>query len=530
MTSSIFSLLPPLLAIIMVLITKRVLLSLGIGIISAALLLAMGAAEGAGAVAAESLSIIWTSFSSIFYADGALNTWYVYILLFIVLLGIITAFILVSGGSRAFGEWALSKVKTRRGAQVMTAIFGILIFIDDYFNSLAVGQVSRPITDRHRVSRAKLAYLLDSTAAPVCVVSPVSSWGAYIVAAISTILVENNITEYTAFSAYLGTIPINFYVWVTLAIVFIIAIKQTDFGPMRVHEQRAIETGQVYDPEKSIPGEVKQELTENQKGTVADLVLPIIGLVIGTLGGMYWTGYQAAQSLNIFAIFENTDVALSLLIGGLTGLAVTILLFFIHVSKGNVVAKTAIPVTLEGIKSMLPAVSILVFAWIISTLIGELQTGEYLAAVVEDLNINVGLLPFIIFIIAGIMAFATGSSWGSFGILLPIAGEIAAATSVEILVPTFAAVLAGSVLGDHSSPISDTTILSSTGAASNHLDHFETQLPYVLVAGVISALGFLVLGLTGSTLLGLLTCVLGLIVLVFILPSPIKIKENSINK
>ncbi|MET3699488.1 Na+/H+ antiporter NhaC [Bacillus oleivorans] len=530
MTSSIFSLLPPILAIIMVLITKRVLLSLGIGIVSAAFLLAIDAADGFGAVAAESLSIIWTSFSSIFYAEGELNTWYVYILLFIVLLGMITAFILVSGGSRAFGEWALSKVKTRKGAQVMTAIFGILIFIDDYFNSLAVGQVSRPITDRHRVSRAKLAYLIDSTAAPVCVVSPVSSWGAYIVAAIATILADNEITGFTAFSAYLGTIPMNFYVWVTLAIVFIIAIRQTDFGPMRVHEQRAIETGEVFDPEKPIPGEVKQDLPVNQRGTVADLILPIIGLVIGTVGAMIWTGYQTAGTADIFAVFENTDVALSLLVGGLVGLAVTLILFFIHAGKKNVQGKTAIPVILEGIKSMLPAVYILVFAWIIAALIGKLQTGEYLAAVVEDLNISVGLLPVIIFIIAGIMAFATGSSWGSFGILLPIAGEIASATSVEILIPTFAAVLAGSVLGDHSSPISDTTILSSTGAASNHLDHFATQLPYVLVAGVISALGFLVLGLTGSTVLGLLTCAVLLIVLLFILPKPIQTKQNAIEQ
>ncbi|GAA0326784.1 Na+/H+ antiporter NhaC family protein [Bacillus carboniphilus] len=522
MTQSIFSLLPPLLAIVMVLITRRVLLSLGIGIISAAILLAMDATDGIGSVVTESLSILWTSFYSVFVSQTdtgwELNTWNVYILLFLLLLGIITAFIMVSGGSRAFGEWALSRVKTRKGAQFVTAIFGVLIFIDDYFNSLAVGQVSRPITDRHRVSRAKLAYLIDSTAAPVCVVSPISSWGASIIATIGGILAANEVTQYTAFSAFIWTIPMNLYVWVALALVFILVAKQTDFGPMKVHEQRAIKTGEVYDPQKEIPGEVKQELPENKKGKVRDLIFPIIGLVIGTVGAMLWTGYQAAQSTNIFTIFENTDVTLSLIIGGLVGLTVTLVLFFLHVGKKNVEGSTILPVTIEGIKSMLPAIYILVFAWMIVGLISDLQTGEFIAEEFKKMNLNIGFLPVIIFIIAGGMAFATGTSWGSFGILLPIAGEIAAVTSIDILIPAFAAVLAGAVLGDHCSPISDTTILSSTGAGCNHMDHVTTQLPYVLLAGAISAVGFLVLGLTSNTLLGLATCAVLLVGVWFFLP------------
>ncbi|MGM0845838.1 MAG: Na+/H+ antiporter NhaC family protein [Bacillota bacterium] len=501
MENTIYSLLPPLLAILMVILTRRVLLSLGVGIISAGLLLAEFSIT-------QTISIIWESFKGIFVDGGELNTWNVYIILFLLILGVITAFVNISGGSRAFGEWALKRVKTRAGAQILTAVLGIVIFIDDYFNALAVGQVSRPITDRHKISRAKLAYIIDSTSAPICVVSPISSWGAFIIALIGGILADHAITGYTAFSAFIQIGPMNLYVWAAIGLVFITSYRGIDFGKMREHEQRAINTGEVYDPEKDIPGELKNDLPVSEKGTVGDLIWPIIALVVGTVSAMLWTGYQeviaAEGEVSLLAIFENTLVSDSLVYGGLFGLVVSLIFFFRQMSISQELNGKALRIGfIEGIKSMLPAVYILIFAWSIVTLIGSLQTGEYLAGLVEQSNLNIGLLPVILFLVAGIMAFATGTSWGSFGILLPIAGEIAAATDVSILLPAMAAVLAGAVFGDHCSPISDTSILSSTGAGSNHIDHVITQLPYAITAAVIASVGFLALGLTGSTLIGL---------------------------
>ncbi|WP_456273464.1 Na+/H+ antiporter NhaC family protein [Bacillus sp. AK031] len=506
MENTIYSLLPPLLAILMVILTRRVLLSLGVGIVTAALLLAEFSIG-------ETVSIIWDAFKGIFVDGGELNTWNVYIILFLLLLGVITAFVNISGGSRAFGEWAMKRVKTRAGAQILTAVLGIIIFIDDYFNALAVGQVSRPITDRHKISRAKLAYIIDSTSAPICVVSPISSWGAFIIALIGGILADHAITGYTAFSAFIQIVPMNLYVWAAIGLVFITSYRGIDFGKMREHEQRAMTTGEVYDPNKEIPGELKNDLPVSEKGTVGDLIWPIAALVAGTVGAMLWTGYNALEGdASLLVILENTDVATSLVYGGLIGLAAALIFFFRQYSSSSAIGGKALAAGFaEGIKSMLPAVYILVFAWTIVTLIGSLQTGEYLAGLVEQSNLNIGLLPVILFLVAGVMAFSTGTSWGSFGILLPIAGEIAAATDVSILLPAMAAVLAGSVFGDHCSPISDTTILSSTGAGSNHIDHVITQLPYAITGAVIASVGFLALGLTGSTLVGLAVTIILLV-------------------
>ncbi|UII55427.1 Na+/H+ antiporter NhaC family protein [Cytobacillus spongiae] len=511
MVNSIYSLLPPIIAILMVILTRRVLLSLGVGILTAAILLAEFSVT-------KTFSMIFDAVKGIFISDGELNTWNVYIILFLLVLGIITAFISISGGSRAFGEWAMKRVKTRVGAQLVGAVLGVIIFIDDYFNALAVGQISRPITDRHKVSRAKLAYLIDSTSAPICVVSPVSSWGAYIIALIGAILVDHQVNDYSSFSAFIQMIPMNLYVWTSLAMVFIIIYRNINLGSMKIHEDRAVQEGLVLDPEKSAPGELKDDLPTSSTGSVGDLIWPIVALVVGTVGSMIWTGLQATEgSATILKIFENTDVAKSLILGGVFGLIVTLLLFFrqafmLKGVSGNVFLQGV----LEGIKSMLPAVYILIFAWAIVDLIGRLETGEYLAGIVQESNMNLSFLPVILFIIAGIMAFSTGTSWGSFGILLPIAGDIAAATDITMLLPAMAAVLAGAVFGDHCSPISDTTILSSTGAGCNHIDHVLTQLPFAIISAVIAGIGYVVLGFTGSTLLSLATVAIFLVAFAFI--------------
>ncbi|VEF47079.1 putative sodium/proton antiporter NhaC type [Bacillus freudenreichii] len=507
MEQSIFSLLPPLLAILMVILTRRVLLSLGTGIIVSAFLL------GKGNIV-QSFSILWDAVKGIFVEDGGLNTWNLYILVFLFLLGAITALVNIAGGSRAFGEWAMTKVKTRAGAQILTAIFGIIIFIDDYFNALAVGQVARPITDRHRVSRAKLAYLIDSTSAPICVISPISSWGAFIIGIIGTVLATHNITDISAFTAFLKIIPMNLYVWATLGIVFIIAIRNVDFGTMRAHEERTMETGIPYDPDKEIPGEIKEELPSSEKGTVGDLLWPIVALFVGTIAAIVWSGLKESEGgATIMDIFGNADVSLALVYGGLLGLVVSAISFFrqkaINSSMDSSLLLKGIGV---GMKSMLPAVLILVFAWAIITLIDELGTGVYLGNVVANSQMDIAFLPLVMFVVAGLMAFATGTSWGSFGILLPIAGQVVAATDMSMMLPALAAVLAGSVFGDHCSPISDTTILSSTGAGCNHMDHVITQLPYALLSALIAAIGFVVMGLTDNGMMGLAAVIVLLII------------------
>ncbi|TKD69308.1 Na+/H+ antiporter NhaC family protein [Pseudalkalibacillus hwajinpoensis] len=525
MENSFLSIIPPLVALLMVVVTRKVLPSLGVGIILGALMINNWSVTA-------SIKEIYTIVKGIIVdtESGGLNTWNMYIIFFLLLLGMMTAFISISGGSRAFGEWAMKRVKTRVGAQVVTAIFGVIIFIDDYFNSLAVGNVSRPITDRHKVSRAKLAYIIDSTAAPMCIISPISSWGAYIIALIGGVLATHSITGVGALEAFMRMVPMNLYALFALAMVFFVSYFDINLKAMKVHEDRAQTSGEVLDPEKgAVPGETTG-LPESDKGSVADLAWPIIMLIAGTVTFMIVTGIQAVSgtdtAVTVLSIFENTDVATSLLYGGLIGLATSLIFFFMKRMGGAVLGKGI----WEGIKSMLPAVYILFFAWTLIEIIGSLGTGQYLAGLVNE-HIVIGFLPAILFLLAGVMAFATGTSWGTFGIMLPIAGEIAAATDPTFMLPVLAAVLAGAVFGDHCSPISDTTILSSTGAGSHHIDHVMTQLPYALLVAGISLLGYLVLGFTGSSILGLVATAILFGILVFMLKTkyanrPVEVAKN----
>lgn len=505
--NTIYSLLPPLLAIIMVLVTKRVLLSLGVGIVSAALLVENFAPVSSGL-------LLWESFKTSFWDEG-INAYNIYILSFILLLGVVTAFVSLSGGSTAFAAWAIKKIKTRRGSKLLTAFLGILIFVDDYFNALAVGQIARPITDSHRVSRAKLAYFIDSTSAPVCVVSPVSSWGAFLISQLGVIFTTHAVTAYTPLEAFILMAPMNFYVIATLAIVFFIAWTDFDLLAMKKQEKRAIETGELYDSSKPNPGDLQGNFPENNYGKVVDLVLPIVSLIVVTLFAMFWTGYKlSGYNLNLFVIFENTDVPLSLFVGGLTA---TVLAIALYVRQFNTNPEANIrfvwKALVTGVRSMLPAILILIFAWSLSFLINALETGAFLANLVTDYNIPVGVIPALLFVLTAFMAFATGSSWGSFGILLPIGASIIMAIEPELLLPILAAVLAGAVFGDHCSPISDTTIMSATGAGVNVIDHVMTQLPYAIISAIIAAIGYLVLGLTGSVVVGVLTVVAIILVL-----------------
>lgn len=520
MANTIWSLLPPILAIAMVLVTRRVLLSLGVGIVAAALFIASFNIQ-------ESLILLWESFKQVFVDEGALNTDKVYLLIFILLLGILTAFVSMMGGTKAFGDWMIKHVKTRPGAKLMTMILGVIIFIDDYFNSLTVGQVSKPVTDKHRISRAKLAYIVDSTSAPVSVAVPISSWGAYIIGILGSIMATHSITDYSAFTAFMKIIPMNYYVWAALGVILVLIFRQTDFGPMKVHEERAKKTGEVFNPETKEQVDESTKLPMSNAGKVRDLTIPILTFFVATVVFVVWTGYNAADEKTIMGIFDVAEMELSLLYGGIIGIIVSFILFYRHFHAGKLSLSQFTKGIIEGIKSMLLAFFILIFAWSIVFLIEELETGVYLGDLVEQSNLAYVFLPVIVFLMGAFIAFTTGSSWGTFGILIPIAGQIAAATDIDLILPMVAAVLAGGVFGDHCSPISDTTILSSAGSSCHHIDHVMTQLPYALTAAGIAGIGFLILGLSGSTWLGLAGVVVALAALFYLLKKPKAVAEKE---
>ncbi|WP_252176096.1 Na+/H+ antiporter NhaC family protein [Endozoicomonas sp. 4G] len=504
-STSSLSLVAPAVAIILAILTRRVLFSLGAGILAGALLLTDFSIS-------NTFSYLLNSFTKIFW-DGGLNTGTVFILIFLVMLGIITTLIDVSGGARAFGDWARQRVKSRQGSQLVTALLGMIIFIDDYFNALAVGNIGRPLTDRHGVSRAKLAYLIDSTAAPVCVITPVSSWGAYIIALIGSILVAHEVTEVSAMGAFVSMVPMNLYAIFALALVFCTAAMDLNIGPMLTHERRA-RAGELYDSRKGTPPGSSETVRSSEKGTVADLVIPVLTLVIATTASLIATGAVALQEagtpFSILGAFENTNVVNSLIYGGLAGLLVTAVRMLSH----NLDASTWGKAVIEGTRSMLPAIYILVLAWVLVDIIGSLETGKYLAELVSSSKIKTGYLPLILFVVSGLMAFSTGTSWGTFGIMLPIAGDMAVVADITMILPMLAAVLAGAVFGDHCSPISDTTILSSTGASCHHIDHVTTQLPYALSTAVVAMVGYLVMGMMDSVVMGFLASAVGFVLLV----------------
>ncbi|MGB7448877.1 MAG: Na+/H+ antiporter NhaC family protein [Ornithinimicrobium sp.] len=509
MEGTFVSILPPVIAIVLVIATKRVVLSLGAGVLASALIVA-------GWNPLQALSEVWTAFVEIFWVEGAVNTSYVYILIFTLTLGMITALILMAGGSAAFSDWAVQRIRTRRGAQLLGAILGVVIFIDDYFNALAVGQVARPVTDKHRVARAKLAYLIDSTSAPVAVLAPFSSWGAYIIGVMAPMVAASALTI-SEFEAFLSAASMNYYAIAAIVTVFLVVGLQLDLGPMRKEERRAMVEGKTFDDNLEIPGELDEDLPVHEPGAKRALIVPFLALVFGVLGGIVYTGYTGADepSWAPLDVMANTDVTEALIYGAVLGFAAA-MYYYVRYTMNN--PKFGVATLgrglVEGIKSMLPAVYILLLAWMLGSLIGALGTGDYLGGLVESANMEPQWLIPVMFILAGAMAFSTGTSWGSFGILLPIAGDIMnSIDQPDLLLPAFGAVLAGAVFGDHCSPISDTTILSSTGASCNVIVHVLTQLPYALTGAFAALIGYVVLALTGSGVVGLLAMLVVLVAL-----------------
>ncbi|ENH96269.1 hypothetical protein J416_11642 [Gracilibacillus halophilus YIM-C55.5] len=496
MEGTIYSLIPAVIMLILVLLTRNILLSLGTGIVVGAFLI-----HDFNLFA--SLQQIWIVFRDIFYTSDGVNMNSIYLLLFLLLLGILTMLMTASGGSKSFGDWAIQKVKTKQGAQLMPAFFGILIFIDDYFNSLAVGQVSRPITDRHRISRAKLAYFIDSTSAPITVITPISSWGAYIIGMLGSIFVANEVTAYQPLEAFVRMVPLNMYAFAAMFLVFIVAIFHIDIGPIKKHEERAQVKGELVDPSKStMTKDTKIHALVNQNGTIFHLLFPIIVLVVSTVSAMLITGYyQTDGQATVLTMFENTMVNPSLFIGGLLSVISAVILYLLLSGPKLSLYK----VVKDGVFSMIPAIYILILAWMIGSIIEDIDTGGFLASWFETISFNVDFLTLLLFVVAGFMALSTGTSWGTFGIMLPIAAQVALVYDVELILPAMAAVLAGSVFGDHCSPISDTSILSSTGAGANHMDHVITQLPYAFISAFAAGIGYLLYGLTSYIWLSLVT-------------------------
>ena len=468
--NTFWALVPSLVAIILALITKEVYSSLFIGIVFGAILAANGNFE----------MTLNTVFSNGIVASVA-DSYNVGILIFLVILGAIVAMMNKAGGSAAFGRWAQMHIKTRRGAQFATTVLGCLIFIDDYFNCLTVGSVMRPVTDRHKISRAKLAYLIDATAAPVCIIAPISSWAA---------AVSGFVDDGSGLALFIRTIPYNFYALLTIVMMLTLTAKDIEFGPMARYEKNA-KKGDLFSGANPYEG-VKDDVPEG-KGRVIDLVLPILVLVACCVVGMIYTG-GFFSGADFITAFSESDASVGLMLGSAFGLLFAIIYYVARKSFSFREAMGCVP---EGFKAMVPAIMILIFAWSLNSITSYLGADLYVAGLIENSAKGLQMfLPAVIFLIGVGLSFATGTSWGTFGILIPIvlkAFPWSAGNPISIV--CVAACMAGAVCGDHCSPISDTTIMSSAGAQCEHVNHVSTQLPYAMTTAVVSAIGYLLAGI-----------------------------------
>ena len=425
---------------------------------------------------------------------GALSDPYdVGILIFLVILGAMVVLMNKSGGSAAFGRWTADKISTREGAQRSTIFMGLMIFVDDYFNCLTVGSVMRPLSDQHNVSRAKLAYLIDSTAAPVCIIAPISSWSA----AVSGF--AKDIDGINGFQLFMQTIPYNFYALLTIVMMFAIVHMKFDYGPMKKYEDNA-KNGDLFTvkDQAAIDAELENE-NVNTKGKVGDLIIPVAVLIICCLIGMLYTGgmFEGESFIDAFA---NCDASVSLVFGSVVAIIFTIIFFCV---RKIITFKDCMDSLPEGFRAMVPPILILTMAWTLKAMTDSLGLREFVKNSVTGWgNTFIMLFPAIIFLIALVLAFASGTSWGTFGILIPIAISVTGAYP-EMTVMSVSACMAGAVCGDHCSPISDTTIMSSAGAGCNHISHVETQIPYALTVAAVACIAYIIAGITKSAFISL---------------------------
>lgn len=476
---TLWSLFPPVIAIGLALITKEVYSSLFVGILSGGIIYAVASGTGfEGTFKAVVQDGLITNLS---------NAYNVGILVFLVVLGIIVVLMNKAGGSRAYGEWAAAHIKSRRGVALSTFFLGVLIFVDDYFNCLTVGSVMRPITDKHNISRSKLAYLIDSTAAPICIIAPISSWAA---------AVSGTVDGVNGISLFINTIPYNLYAFLTILMVIFISVSDTDYGPMKIHEDNA-KNGDIFTTKNKTYEQDAQPVTE--RGRVIDLILPVAVLIVFCVVGMIYTG-GFFSGTDFVTAFANCDAAYGLSLGSISALIVIIAYYmFRRVLKFN----ECMDSIAAGFKQMVPAILILTFAWTLKTMTNHLEAGAFVSGVVQSATALSVLLPVILFVVAIGLAFATGTSWGTFGILIPIVTSVFEAELANVsqtgeipsmVIICISACLAGAVCGDHCSPISDTTIMASTGAQCDHVNHVSTQLPYALTVAAVCVVGYLLSG------------------------------------
>ena len=476
--ATFWALVPPVVAIGLALITKEVYSSLFIGVLMGGILYSGFSFEG--------------TITHIF-EDGMINvlsdSYNVGILIFLVILGTMVCLMNRAGGSAAFGQFAADHIKGRVGAELATILLGCLIFIDDYFNCLTVGSVMRPVTDKFKVSRAKLAYLIDATAAPICIIAPISSWAAAV-----TGFVEGE----DGFSIFVRAIPYNFYAILTIVMMIVRVLLRTEFGSMKFHEKNALKGDLYTTPGRPYDTEKQPEVSV--RGTVLDLLIPIISLIICCMVGMLYTGGFFSGE-DFVTAFSQSDASLGLTMGSFFGLLITIGLYQVRRVLKFSECMACIP---EGFKSMVPAIMILSFAWTLKAMTDSLGADVYVATVVaSSARSLLNFLPAIIFVVGCFLAFATGTSWGTFGILIPIVVAVFENSNPDLMIISISACMAGAVCGDHCSPISDTTIMASAGAQCEHVNHVTTQLPYAVTAAVVSFVSYIIAGFVQSAWIAL---------------------------
>ena len=500
--ATIWALLPPLVAIVLALITKEVYSSLFVGIVVGALIYSGFKFEGTVTQIFEGGIIKVLS-----------DSYNVGILIFLVILGSVVCMMNKAGGSAAFGRWASKKIHTRVGAELAAIILGILIFIDDYFNCLTVGSVMRPVTDRHHVSRAKFAYLIDATAAPVCIIAPISSWAA---------AVSGFVEGQDGLAIFVRTIPYNFYAILTIVMMVGMVLMKTEFGAMRTHEINAL-NGDLYTTSARPYENATDDETPNPRGKVIDLVIPIVVLVICCVISMIYTG-GFFSGTDFVTAFSQSDASTGLAMGSAFGSVRAIIFYMIRRVVNFRDCMGCIP---EGFKAMVPAIMILTFAWTLKAMTDSLGAAVFVEEAMRSVagGIEV-ILPAIIFLVGCGLAFATGTSWGTFGILIPIVVAVFEKSSPEMMIISMSACMAGAVCGDHCSPISDTTIMASAGAQCDHVTHVSTQLPYALLAAAVSFVTYIVAGFVKTAWIALPVGIVLMLIVLFVIkmmnPMPVE--------
>ena len=505
--ASIWAILPPIIAIALALITKEVYSSLFIGVLAGGLLYSKFAFEGTLVHVVEDGFVASLS-----------DSYNVGILIFLVLLGALVCMMNKAGGSAAFGRWASTHIKSRLGAQICTILLGVLIFVDDYFNCLTVGSVMRPVTDAKKVSRAKLSYLIDATAAPICIIAPISSWAAAVAGFASG-------SGMNGFELFISAIPYNFYALLTIVMMFTLAFANFDYGPMKLHEMNAYLNGDLFTSGKDSAEKSDDAENGNPKGKVIDLIIPVVILVICCITGMIYSG-GFFSGTGFIEAFSNSDASVGLALGSLVAIVIDAVYFFLI--RRIIKFSECMGCLSDGFKAMVPAILILTFAWTLKGMTDSLGAKVFIADIVNTSAASfVNLLPAIIFLIAVGLSFATGTSWGTFGILIPIVISAFNGFGSEITIIAISACMAGAVCGDHCSPISDTTIMASAGAQCNHLNHVSTQLPYAMTVAAVSFVSYIIAGFVQNVFIVLPLAIVLMIATLLIIK---KVTANQVPK